>query len=316
MNVYAVVVTYNRKALLNDCLDALLHQTYGIERIILIDNASTDGTKQMLQERGYFDFPQFDYHLMPENLGGAGGFHEGIRIAHESNADWIWVMDDDVIPELDSLECMIKRIDQDNTASFFASCVKGISDEPMNVPTIDNTPTKNGYSDWYMLLKNGLVKIKTATFVSILLNGRAVEICGLPCQEFFIWGDDTEYTMRLTRYFGSAYMVGDSWVLHKRMNAKALDVCQENHPERLKNYHYFYRNSLIITALYKSKRELCFSLLHTQFSAFRYLFSGKHGGKRFAAVERGIFEFFLQYRQFADSIHGRIRNDGISGKAK
>ena len=88
--------------------------------------------------------------------------------------------------------------------------------ESMNVPDIDMSSTENGYADWYRKLSNGLIKIEAATFVSLLINGEAIKKCGLPCKDFFIWGDDTEYTTRITRNFGPAYMVGKSVAIHKR----------------------------------------------------------------------------------------------------
>lgn len=89
MKVAAVVVTYNRKELLRECLQALLNQTRPLDEIIVVDNASTDGTDQMIPE----EFPQITHVRLPENIGGAGGFHEGMKLAYEKGHDWIWVMD-------------------------------------------------------------------------------------------------------------------------------------------------------------------------------------------------------------------------------
>lgn len=87
VKVAAVVVTYNRKELLRECLNALLNQTRPLDEIIVIDNASTDGTQEMIAK----EFPYITYVLMSENIGGAGGFHEGMKLAYEKGYDWIWV---------------------------------------------------------------------------------------------------------------------------------------------------------------------------------------------------------------------------------
>lgn len=303
MKVCAVVVTYNRKELLMKCLNALLAQTRRLDRVVIIDNASSDGTQQALESQGYMEMRQIDYRRMLNNLGGAGGFYEGIKAAHEQKADWIWAMDDDTIPEAGSLEKLLKKIEIDPNASFYASCVKGPAGEPMNVPSLDDRGTKNGYSDWYMFLEQVLVKIKAATFVSILINDRAVAICGLPCKDFFIWGDDIEYTTRLTHHYGPAYLVGDSWVCHQRANARALNIRTEDNLGRLKNYRYLYRNSLILKALYEGKKKLLLALLQDQWTAICVLFSKKRGIHRFVTIERGIFGFFLEYRRFARQIN-------------
>ena len=105
--VAAVVVTFNRKELLCECLDALLAQTFPVSRIVLVDNASTDGTYELLAEKGYLERGIFDYFRLPINSGGAGGFHEGVKRAYEAGFDWLWLMDADVEPMPGALERMI-----------------------------------------------------------------------------------------------------------------------------------------------------------------------------------------------------------------
>ena len=112
--VCAVVVTYNRKELLLECMRGLLAQTRPLDAIYIIDNASTDGTPELLKEKGYinsaFKEPNISYVRMPENTGGAGGFHEGIKRAYEDGCDWIWVMDDDVKAENDCLSQLMAAV--------------------------------------------------------------------------------------------------------------------------------------------------------------------------------------------------------------
>ena len=90
----AIVVTFNRRDLLAECLQALAEQTLAVDEIIVVDNASTDGTAEMVRER----FPQVRLEALAENRGGAGGFHHGLGLAHELGHEWLWLMDDDTIP--------------------------------------------------------------------------------------------------------------------------------------------------------------------------------------------------------------------------
>ena len=78
-SICAVVVTFNRKELLLECLDALLKQTYALNKIYLIDNNSSDGTYEILHGNGYLEHPQIVYEKLSENLGGAGGFSRGLQ---------------------------------------------------------------------------------------------------------------------------------------------------------------------------------------------------------------------------------------------
>lgn len=246
MEVIALVVTYNRKGLLCECLEAILNQTKSVSRIVVVDNASTDGTEELFKNGGRFDNDVFLYYRMNQNLGGSGGFHEGLRIAHQLKCDWVWMMDDDTIPLDDCLESFLLTLPNlEGKVSFLASSVFGPKGEVMNVPHICLKKADNGYEDWYKYLEYGVARIETATFVSLLINWNAISECGLPVKDYFIWGDDAEYTMRLTKYYGNAYMCGKSQVIHKRVICRSIRIENEDNPNRLKNYYYCYRNLLI-----------------------------------------------------------------------
>ena len=105
--VNAVIVTFNRKELLERCIQAILNQTYSVKNIVIIDNASTDGTDKLLKELDYLDNEKILYRRLSTNIGGAGGFHEGMKFAHSLRQDWCWIMDDDVIPATDCLEELV-----------------------------------------------------------------------------------------------------------------------------------------------------------------------------------------------------------------
>lgn len=257
MKAIAVVVTYNRKELLDECLTAILNQTLPVKKIIVINNASTDGTEKLFENGGKFDIPEVELHTMSKNLGGAGGFYEGVKLTIKEECDWVWIMDDDTIPTSNALFEFEKSVEalHNTKISFLASSVRGLNGEPMNIPTIDEKKDFNGYPNWYSMLEYGMVKIQNATFVSILVSHDAVLKVGLPFKDYFLWGDDIEYTLRLTKYYGDAYMCGTSKVIHKRKNAKALSIIREEDKNRCKLYYYYYRNKLINYKEYHSKIE-------------------------------------------------------------
>ena len=289
--IYAVVVTYNRKEMLTECLDAILAQTAKVDKIVVVDNASTDGTGEYLTQKGYRDNPEVLYSRQEKNTGGAGGFFAGMKIAREAQPDWVWIMDDDVIPAKDCLEQLIVANNHiQGDVSFLASQIRGMNNEAMNVPKIDRKQSTK-YLDWYEYLDQGIVKIVKATFVSLLINIKAINKCGLPWAPFFIWGDDSEYTQRVIRDFGPAYMVGKSLAIHKRASADELSIVKELNINRIKLYYYYYRNNLIgfweyETALYKF---LCMGKLGFDF--LMVLLKGKYKGKKCAVICKAFFAF-------------------------
>lgn len=305
--VAAVVVTYNRKELLLECLDALLRQSREVDKVILINNASTDGTVECLKENGYLDNKKILLINMETNTGGSGGFYEGMRQSLSVDCDWVWVMDDDTIPYEDSLAKLLEAKEKlGDDVSFYASTVFGPEGEPMNVPHVSSRKASNGYTDWYRHLGDSIVEIADATFVSLLINKKAIEKCGLPCKDYFIWGDDYEYTMRIIRHYGKAYFVGKSRVCHKRYGATNLDVRNETAEGRIKLYYYFYRNGLINRKLYLSRSDLirfCLGGVRTSLTALKT----KYGWKKFCVVYKGMFGYLRWRKTFRNYIQSQLK---------
>ena len=310
-NIIAVVVTYNRKDLLLECLESISSQTMPVNKIVLIDNASTDGTQSAVKEAGYMN-DRLDYNRMSENTGGAGGFYFGIEKAMKMGGDWIWIMDDDTIPKQDCLERLFaskericSRIKTEEI-SFLASSIYGSNGEVMNVPIVSSQVEDTGYLRWYQMLDYGCVEIMYATFVSLLFNGKAINKCGLPCKDYFIWGDDYEYTRRLTKFFGRAYMVGDSIAIHKRVNAKALDIRSEDNLNRVKLFRYFYRNNLINRRFYEGYYHPLKQLIKAIKEAASVL-NNKHGFSKAKAILKGNLEALTQYKKFEKYILNEVK---------
>lgn len=291
--VQAVVVTYNRKVLLKECIDAILQQTAPVDKLIVVDNNSTDGTEEFLQEHKYLNNPVIEYMKLSENIGGAGGFYEGMNRARKYTPDWVWIMDDDTIPTKTCLEELLKASEQiEGKVSFLASSVRGIHGEAMNVPKIARKQFSE-YTDWYEYLDKGMAQIVKATFVSLLINFEAIKVCGLPWKEFFIWGDDSEYTQRIIRDYGPAYMVGKSVAIHKRFSAEALSLIKEQNKNRIPMYYYYYRNNLIGFWEYESAlyRFLCMGKLAYDFLGV--LFKGKYKIRKMGVIIKAFFAFIF-----------------------
>ncbi|OPX84709.1 MAG: Galactofuranosyl transferase GlfT1 [Pelotomaculum sp. PtaB.Bin104] len=223
--IAAVVVTYNRKKLLGECLQSLLKQTSPLDCIIVVDNASTDGTAEFLKENNYFDNPIINYVLIPENTGGAGGFHAGVRLGYEKGFEWLWLMDDDAEPKEDALEKMEPYFKESNISAL----------ANLKVDNKGNILYKyRGYFFFEDVFKHIVKPIKDneikdlkyieidhASFVGILINRKAIEMIGFPKREFFIHYDDLEYCIRL-RQVGKILLICDSIIIHKEELKKDL----------------------------------------------------------------------------------------------
>lgn len=104
--VVAAVMTYNRHDQLRQCLEGIRAQSVPPSKVLVIDNASTDGTGQMLSQ----EFPEVQVYRTSENLGCAGAMHEALRLAVALNPDYIWFFDDDVLPYPNCLDTLLRDI--------------------------------------------------------------------------------------------------------------------------------------------------------------------------------------------------------------
>ena len=297
MKVTVVVVTYNRIALLKECIEALLGQDYNECDILLVDNNSEDGTRDYIQQL-LKQYPnKIHALLLKQNLGGAGGFFEGMKWAAERNTDWVWIMDDDTIPEKSACSelCRATRI-VEGKIGFLSSNVYGIQNECMNTPRMKFTQRgSNGYADWNIYLSDGIVKVNSATFCSCFISTEAIKAVGLPLSDYFIWGDDTEYTLRLSRYYGQGWLVGKSRVLHKRKNGQSLSIKKEDNPNRISTYYYYTRNYLINVKLYYyGYFGALVKTLHFNLIMLQIMFgNSKYKGKKILILFKGIFAFWF-----------------------
>lgn len=286
-DVVAIVVTYNRKEYLKKCLEALLEQRE-ICDILIVDNYSTDGTKEEIEK--YINLKQIIYMNTGANLGGAGGFNYGTRKALELGYKYIWLMDDDCIVNKDSLKELLEADKHLNGKYGFLSSVVLWKDG--KVCKMNKQKISSNWFEQEMLLKYGLLSTYYATFVSFFVRKEVVEDVGLPIKEFFIWGDDVEYTNRISKKY-NCFIVGKSQVLHDTKNNEGSNIARDE-VTRLNRYKFAYRNEMYIAKKNGIKgilRQIAKICLHI----FRVLAKNKNGHriKKWAIIigssTKGIF---------------------------
>ena len=275
--VAAVVVTYNRKTLLVKNIEALMAQDYGDLDILIIDNASTDGTKEHIAS--FIEVSNIQYYNTGKNLGGAGGFYFGMKLAVEAGYEYIWIMDDDTIPYSDALtQLLYADAALEGKYGFISSIALWKDGTPckMNKQKL----VKNWY-DGVAWMKYGLLRIYHATFVSFFVKTAVVKKEGLPIREFFIWGDDVEYSGRLAKKY-NCYLAGKSQVLHDTANNEGSNIARDD-ASRIERYKFAYRNEMYIARKNGAKgllRQFAKIVLHM----VRVLMFGNHKLKKWGVI--------------------------------
>ena len=218
--VVAVVVTWNRWPLLHEALTALTGQHRQPNAIVVVDNASSDGTPPAVRR----DFPTVEVVALARNTGGAGGFAAGVTRALALDADLVWLMDDDTVPAPDALAALLDAYQGYPGArpALVASRVVWTDgrDHPMNTPR-----TKPGAraAERRTAAAVGCKPIRSASFVSVLCDASVVRERGLPIADYFLWNDDFEYTTRLLRGRHGLYCPA-SVAVHKTKTYGATDA--------------------------------------------------------------------------------------------
>jgi rhamnopyranosyl-N-acetylglucosaminyl-diphospho-decaprenol beta-1,3/1,4-galactofuranosyltransferase len=240
-SVAVVVVTYNRADLLERMLASLNELETRPDAVYVVDNASTDHTPDVLDRaKAWFDEGGLVSMRMPDNLGGAGGFHAGTKAAYDAGYDRIWLMDDDVVPAPDCLTvllgfdeaCLLAA--RSNLAGELVekSAVRFDLRNPLAVrpktASVDSTYATRAAMP-------PLVQIENIAFEGFLVRREVVTAIGLPDESFFIFYDDADFAIRARK---AGYRI---WAVRDAVLVRQLDFDQQHALDSWKGY-YMYRN--------------------------------------------------------------------------
>jgi GT2 family glycosyltransferase len=286
-SIAAVIVTYNRRDKLVKVLDSVLGQTRAPEWVVVIDNASTDGTDQLLAE--YAGHERVIVQRLAENTGGAGGFSAGMARGYELGADFVWIMDDDCYPNPDALEELETGLTKAEESMgmplpYACSLVKYIDGDLCEM----NNPGTTW--DWGRLIARGQenVLVTHCSFVSVLFPRWVLTRFGLPLKEYFIWFDDQEYTLRVTQA-GPGVQVLRSIAVHDMGVNRGVNFGDVN-------------GSNIWKFRYGARNEASFRLHHENVVAFLKfvlrLYTGLRAGRVSWSLRAQLFRQVLKGMKF------------------
>ena len=235
--IAVIVVTYNRLDLLKKCIDALRNQTLKDFDIIVVNNGSTDGTGEWLSNQTDIDV------VTQKNIGGSGGFHNGLKYAFKAGYDYYWIMDDDGIPEKNCLE------------KLYEVSQKGFHYVAPNLLTFENIPHFENINSSCEPIVNHV----GGPFNAILLSKTLISQIGLPNIHYFIWGDEYEFTNRVKEKFFFTVLVKDAIHHHK---------LTEDNPKAVEKRIYYKLRNIIWSArlskgIIESKKYRKFSAINS-----------------------------------------------------
>jgi len=229
------IVTFNRSNLLDSLLESITRMDPAPGRVLIVDNASSDDTHAVVASFTKLFGDALVYHRLDSNTGGAGGFSEGVRIAHELGATWIWLMDDDVEVLPDALRRLGvwaarfrsiqgRRYDFDGSEFYWQYRLNIALGIP--VPFASASFDQNGFRD-----------MNSGCFEGMFIHRDVVAQIGLPDPRFFIYWDDSVYGWLASRVTRS--VIVDEFVLKRTREIRQWDMGVRHLNASSDRYRYY-----------------------------------------------------------------------------
>ena len=210
-HVCAVVVTFNRRELLRQCLNAIMAQTVPPNWLLVVDNHSSDGTAEMLQVFGQCHTDTVLHERLPRNLGGAGGFSHGLSKAVELGADWIWMMDDDAEPEKEALERLLRECSSGSNVYASVPHRDGVLAWPVTWQPPGGHRAQMAHRSEQLPAR---CNVRSHPFLGFMIHRDLVGRIGLPDASLFISADDIEYSLRARAAGADIVLIRESRISH------------------------------------------------------------------------------------------------------
>jgi rhamnopyranosyl-N-acetylglucosaminyl-diphospho-decaprenol beta-1,3/1,4-galactofuranosyltransferase len=290
--IAVVIVTHNRLALLQQCLTAVRGLTRKADEIIVVNNASADGTSEWLRtQSGLTVIEQGD-------VGSAGGFRSGIKHAYEHQHDWIWCMDDDSLPTPRALEAFTQCPYFDSSRTGFLASVVVWKDGSPHFAALTNPVN---VQEWLgRVLEDRSLGVRSASWVGVMISRTAIARVGLPIKEFYIYCEDIEYTLRISAQF-PGYVVLDSKMIHqteKNIGSDPTGISTDRHASKTR---YYYRNN--VTTILLAPASLVRRLKRVMVFVTERVFHAKSWAWRFTILQCSLAGVWLYLKLRKANFH-------------
>lgn len=218
MKLGVVLVTYNRLDKLKIALECYEKQSYLPNQLIVVNNASNDGTTEYLDEwlKKESKFKKEVINLK-KNTGGSGGFHEGLKKSLKLNLDYVWVSDDDAFPDKNCFEIANDFLENNSDKDISAICGTVINRGKIDV--MHRRRLKKGLLFLFQTFvskreyEKEFFELNLFTYVGTFINVKKMKKEGVTIKDYFIYCDDTEHSYRLSKV-GKIYCIPTIKITH------------------------------------------------------------------------------------------------------
>lgn len=252
--VFIVVVNWNNYEDTKECLISLSKIKYSDYKIVVVDNNSGDGSGERIRE----EFPGCHYIQNKENFGFSEGNNVGIRLAIEKNADYIWILNNDVIVDPDSLERLVDSVGKIEKAGilgpkiYYYPEVKKIFSAGAEIIPWSGKSVSIGQNEIDDGRYNEIKEVGYISGCSLFVSVNMLKEIGLLDKRYFMYYEEADLAIRARRKGWRIIYVPTSRVWHKHASTvKKYSRLSEYYITRnhllfaLKDYPWFFVTSFI-----------------------------------------------------------------------
>ena len=304
MNSSAIIVTFNKPELLKVCINSILNQGKLPENIIVVDNASNSDIYDYLLKNSIikskelkidkFNISKYKINKIKEktkiekinfitikinkekvnfifirnlsNLGGAGGFFTGVHVAKVIKSEWLWLMDDDGRPSRNAFNNLINKALKNDLKVLNSLVVDSSDQKKLSFGLSKNILSYQDAENSKDI--NGLLYSVANPFNGTLISSNVFDSIGNIKKEMFIWGDETEYFLRIKKNKIKYATCFDSLHYHPKSKSKIHKILFSKIRIETKPYNlasHYYRNKGYIHSRYRSLLAHIFIFYHVYF---------------------------------------------------
>jgi len=243
--VITVILNTNRREDTLACLASLAQSDYANQRVIVLDNASTDGSVPAIQAA----WPQVQIIPLTENLGYAGNNNVGIRAALTQRAEWVLVLNEDMTLAPDALSRLIEVGASRPDVGIVGPLVYH-ADEPNIIQSAGGGLTQNWLSFHYGQNESdtgqfaGPRSVDWVSGCALLVRREVIEQVGALDARFFYYWEETEWCVRARRAGWTVVCAPQAKMWHKGV--------QRNYQPSPNVTYYWTRNWLLLLAKHRA----------------------------------------------------------------
>ncbi len=231
-----------------ECIESCFKLTYSNFYILLVDNASSDGSESILRER----YPDINFIQTGENLGFAGGNNVGIKFALENDADYVWLLNNDTVVDSEALSELVKVAEKSESNAIVGSKIY-FYNEPKKIWFAGGIWRKNklfashfGDGEVDVGQYDKICEVDYITGCSLLVKSTVIKEIGMMNEKYFMYWEDVDWGATVHKKGWKNIHVPTSFVWHKISSS----MKKQSH----KQVYYFIRGSLLFFQKYAPER--------------------------------------------------------------